>query len=137
MTRTIGDIMATKLLTFTPETSIHKAIHLLLEKRFSGAPVLDTDGNLVGVLSKKDCLKIVFSTGYHHDHGGQVREYMSKNVETLNADTDLVEAAEYFIKSHFRRFPVVQDGKLVGQISRHDILRALIEESATAKLKPV
>lgn len=133
MTRTIGDIMATKLLTFTPETSIHKAIHLLLEKRLSGAPVLDTDGNLVGVLSKKDCLKIVFSTGYHHDHGGQVREYMSTNIETLDAKTDLIEAAQHFIKSSFRRFPVMQGGRLVGQISRHDVLKALIDESGTMK----
>ncbi|MCK5166068.1 MAG: CBS domain-containing protein [Rhodospirillaceae bacterium] len=130
MTRTIGDIMATELLTFTPETSIHKAIHLLLEKRFSGAPVINAEGKIVGVLSKKDCLKIVFSTGYHHDHGGQVSEYMSTKVETLDANTGLIEAAEHFIKSSFRRFPVVRGGKMVGQISRHDVLRSLIEESA-------
>ena len=129
MTRTIGDIMATQLLTFTPETSIHKAIHQLLEKRLSGAPVLDNNGNLVGVLSKKDCLKIVYSTGYHHDHGGQVSEYMSTNIETLDADTSLIDAADHFIKSNFRRFPVTRDGKLVGQLSRHDILKALIDES--------
>lgn len=130
MTHTIGDIMATELLTFTPETSIHKAIHLLLEKRFSGAPVINAEGKLVGVLSKKDCLKIVFSAGYHHDHGGQVAEYMSAKVETLDVDTGLIEAAEHFIKSSFRRFPVMRDGKMVGQISRHDVLRSLIEESS-------
>ncbi|MDH3335352.1 MAG: CBS domain-containing protein [Rhodospirillaceae bacterium] len=133
MIRTIGDIMATQLLTFTPETSIHKAIHALLEKRLSGAPVVDNDGNLVGVLSKKDCLKIVFSTGYHHDHGGQVREYMSTNIETLDIGTSLFDAAEHFIKSNFRRFPVMRGSKLAGQISRHDVLRALIEESSAVK----
>ncbi len=129
MTHTIGDMMTTELLTFTPETSIHKAIHLLLGKRLSGAPVVDGNGALVGIISKKDCLKIVFSTGYHNDHGGQVSEYMSTKVETLDVDTGLIEAAEHFIKSSFRRFPVMRGGKLVGQISRHDILKSLIEEA--------
>ncbi|MCK5445500.1 MAG: CBS domain-containing protein [Rhodospirillaceae bacterium] len=129
MTRTIADIMATQLVTFSPETDIHKAIHVLLEKRLSGAPVVDNDGNLVGVISKKDCLKIVFASGYHQDHGGRVDEYMSNNVQTLSGDTDIISAAEHFINSEFRRFPVLSDGRLVGQVSRHDVLRALIEDA--------
>lgn len=129
MTRTIADIMATQLVTFSPETDIHKAIHVLLEKRLSGAPVVDNDGNLVGVISKKDCLKIVFASGYHQDHGGRVDEYMSNNVQTLSGDTDIISAAEHFMNSEFRRFPVLSDGRLVGQVSRHDVLRALIEEA--------
>ncbi len=129
MTRTIADIMATQLVTFSPETDIHKAIHVLLEKRLSGAPVVDNDGNLVGVISKKDCLKIVLASGYHQDHGGRVDEYMSNNVQTLSGDTDIISAAEHFINSEFRRFPVLSDGRLVGQVSRHDVLRALIEDA--------
>ncbi len=123
--RTIGDIMATELVTFTPETSIHDAIHVLLERRISGAPVVDQAGKLVGVLSKKDCLKIVFSTSYHGDRGGPVSEFMSAPVETLEPDLDLVSAAQHFLESHFRRFPVLRDGRLVGQVSRCDILKAL------------
>lgn len=123
--RTIGDIMATELVTFTPETSIHDAIHVLLERRISGAPVVDEAGKLVGVLSKKDCLKIVFSTSYHGDRGGPVSEFMSEPVETLEPELDLVSAAQHFLESHFRRFPVLRDGRLVGQVSRCDILKAL------------
>lgn len=125
MTRTIADVMATELVTFTPDTNIHEAIRILLDKRISGAPVVDESGALVGVLSKKDCLKITFSARYHDDWGGPVSDFMSAPVETLDAELDLVSAAEIFLDSHYRRFPVMRDGRLVGQVSRYDILRAL------------
>ena len=126
MTRTVADVMATRLVAFTAETNIHEAARVLIEKRISGAPVVDADGALVGVLSKKDCLKIVFSSRYHDDWGGPVSEFMSAPAQTLDAGLDLVSAAQRFIDSHFRRFPVLRDGKLVGQVSRYDILKALI-----------
>jgi len=125
MTRTVADIMATRLVTFTPDMNIHDAIRVLLDQRLSGAPVLDASGALVGVLSKKDGLKIVFSSQYHADRGGPVSDFMSAPVQTLDADLDLVGAAQHFLDSHFRRFPVLRAGKLVGQVSRCDILRAL------------
>lgn len=127
MSRTVADIMATRLVCFTPETDIHDAIHVLLEERLSGAPVVDASGALVGMLSKKDCLKIVFSSSYHGDRGGPVREYMSAPVQTLDADMDLVSAAQHFLDSHFRRFPVLSRDKLVGQVSRADLLKALAQ----------
>lgn len=128
MTRTIADIMATRLVTFTPDMNIHEAIGILLDKRISGAPVLDSSGALVGMLSRKDCLKIVFSSQYHDDWGGPVRDFMSMPVETLDAGLDLASAAQQFLDSHFRRFPVLRDGKLVGQVSRYDILKVLTEK---------
>jgi CBS domain-containing protein len=127
MTRIVADIMATELVTFSPDTIIHKAIQVLLSQRLSGAPVIDETRRLVGVLSKKDCLKIALSSSYYQDWGGTVQEYMSANVVTLDADTDLVSAAEFFLGSNYRRFPVMRDGQLVGQISRTDVLRALVE----------
>lgn len=127
MTRTVGDIMATRLVTFTVDMNIHEAIRILLDKRLSGAPVVDGDGALVGVLSKKDCLRIVFSSRYYDDWGGPVGDFMSAPVETLDAGLDLVSAAQYFLGSHYRRFPVLRDGKLVGQVSRYDILKVLTE----------
>lgn len=127
--RTVAEIMATRLATVSPETSIYEAIKILLDGRFSGAPVVAADGTLVGVLSKKDCLKVIFSASYHQDWAGTVAEYMSTNVETLDVNTDLVSAAKFFLDSPYRRFPVLRDGKLVGQVSRADLLRALIEEA--------
>jgi len=117
--------MARRLTTFTPEMDIHHAIELLLVKRVSGGTVVDDSGNIVGVLSIKDCLQIAFDASYHQQPGGKVEEFMSTDVETINADTDIVEVADLFLKSRYRRFPVVEGGLLVGQISRYDVLRAL------------
>ena len=122
---TARDYMKRRLVTFTSEMGIHQAIKLLLDKRVSGGPVLDEKGDIVGVLSIKDCLKIAFDASYHHEPGGKVEEFMSKDVETINAGTDIVEVADTFLKSRYRRFPVVEDGRLVGQVSRYDVLRAL------------
>ena len=127
MNTTIADYMATDLVTFTPADDIIHAMRILLETHYSGAPVLDADGQLVGVLSKKDCLAIVYNTAYHQDWGGRVEHYLSRKVETIDAGCGLLEVAEKFLKSSFRRFPVLREGRLVGQISRFDILRALDE----------
>jgi CBS domain-containing protein len=124
---TAGDYMSADPITFTLDMDIHRAIKVLLDKRISGAPVLDANGALVGVLSKKDCLKVAFSASYHMEWGGKVSEFMSANVHTVAVDTDIVEVAELFLASRFRRFPVVRDGRLVGVITRHDILKALEE----------
>lgn len=127
MKASVAQYMATELTCLAPEDDIVHALRVLLDNRYSGAPVVDAAGNLVGVLSKKDCLGIVYGTAYHGDWGGQVQQYMSRDVEHIDADCSLVDAAEKFLESNYRRFPVLRDGKLVGQVSRCDILRALDE----------
>jgi len=117
--------MATDLVSFTPDLGILSAVRMLLENRVSGGPVIDASGALVGVLSIKDCLRVAFSASYHKEPGGLVSEYMSADVETIDADTEIVEVAEIFLKSRYRRFPVVSEGDLVGMISRYDVLSAL------------
>lgn len=128
MNRTVADIMATQLVTFRPDTNILEAIRTLLDRRISGAPVVDDNNDLVGILARKDCLRITFTSRYHDDWGGLVRDFMTSEVETIDADKDLVSAVEIFLDSHFRRFPVMRDGRLVGLVCRHDILEALISE---------
>jgi len=124
----IHDYMIRDLVTLTPETEINRAMHILLDRRISGAPVLDENGWLVGVLSKRDCLKAALHAAYWRDWGQTVAKYMSPEVETLQADMDIVAAAEAFLASSFRRFPVMHEGQLVGQISRADILGALSDQ---------
>lgn len=121
----IGDYMVTDLITLTADMEIIKAMTILLDKKISGAPVVDGKGDLIGVLSKKDCLRAALNASYHQDWGGTVADYMSVKVDTLDVDTDLVQAAEHFLSSSYRRFPVLSDGRLAGQISRADLLRAL------------
>jgi CBS domain-containing protein len=118
--------MASQVVTLTPDMEILRAMELLLEKRISGAPVVDEGGRLAGVLSKKDCLKAALNASYHQEWGGNVADYMSRTVETLDANLDLIAAAERFLASHYRRFPVMEDGRMIGQISRADLLRALV-----------
>jgi predicted transcriptional regulator len=124
----IADYMARDLVTLTPGMEINRALHLLLNHKISGAPVLDDDARLVGVLSKKDCLRAALNASYYQNWGDSVASYMSTDVHTLDADLDIVAAAESFLRSNYRRFPVMQEGRLVGQISRADVLRALADQ---------
>ena len=119
--------MARDLITFQPGDDIHLAMKVLLEKSISGAPVVDENGRLLGMLSQKDCFKVAFGASYHQDWGGPVSDYMSRGVETIEADTDIVKVAKIFLKGPYRRFPVMSNDRLVGQISRRDVLKALEE----------
>lgn len=121
----IKSYMSHELVTLTPDMEINRAMQLLIDKHFSGAPVLDLTGNLVGMLSQKDCLKAALHASYYREWGDTVADYMSDQPQTLDAELDLVEAAEVFLASAFRRFPVMSEGRLVGQISRSDLLKAL------------
>lgn len=122
----IRDYMIRDMVTLTPETELLQAMNLLLEGGISGAPVIDAGGNLVGMLTQKDCLRAALNATYFQEWGRPVADYMSREVETLDADVDIVTATEIFLASPYRRFPVVDNGRLVGQISRSDLLRALI-----------
>ncbi|RVT82190.1 CBS domain-containing protein [Rhodobacteraceae bacterium CCMM004] len=121
----VRDHMARNLVTLSPEMPLLDAMKTLLDRRISGAPVVEAGGRLVGVLSKKDCLRAALHASYHRDWGGVVADRMSRDVETLEPDLAIVSAAERFIDSNYRRFPVVDAGRLVGQISRADVLAAL------------
>jgi CBS domain-containing protein len=121
----VKDYMSRTIVTFKPNQSVLDAVHTLVEHRIAGAPVVDETGNLVGMLSELDCLKVVLQAGYHGDYGGPVRDFMTSDVQTVNAEMSIVDLAEKFLKTRLRRFPVTDRNRLVGQISRRDVLRAL------------
>ena len=121
----VKDYMTRTLVTFRPDTDVLDAIHKLVEHRIAGAPVVDDAGNLVGMLSEFDCMKIALQAAYHGDYGGPVSNYMSKDVQTVNAEMSIVDLAQEFADKGFRRFPVTDRNRLVGQVSRRDVLRAL------------
>ena len=121
----ISDFMTTSLITVTPDTELLAAVDLLIEHGISGMPVVE-GGKLVGMVSEHDCLSGILTGTYQGEVGGRVREAMSTDIHTLPIDLDVVEAAEIFIKGGRRRMPVVDTtGKLRGQLSRCDILRAV------------
>ncbi len=119
--------MSGKLVTFTPDTDVLDAIHELVDHGIAGAPVVDDHGHLVGMLSEFDCMRTVLNAGYHGEPGGPVADYMVTDVRTVDADMNIVDLAELFLESGFRRYPVLKNNRLVGQISRRDVLRALGE----------
>lgn len=126
---TVKDYMSGKLVTFRPDTDVLDAIHELVKHGISGAPVIDDTGNLVGMLSEFDCMKVVLTAGYHGEPGGPVSDLMATDVKTVRAEVSIVDMADIFMNSGLRRYPVINGNRLVGQISRRDVLRALTELS--------
>ena len=121
----VRDYMARRLITFHEKDNVVQAMGVLLDKKISGAPVVDDQGNLVGVLSEVDLMEIIIQDSYYDESVGIVGDYMKTPVETVAPGMDIYELAEQFIREHRRRYPVVHEGRLVGQISRRDVLRAL------------
>jgi len=123
---TVADYMTTKLITFNPDQDIQEVIETIISNKISGAPVVNAKQKLVGIISEKDCLQLIIDDAYHNlpPHKGKVSNYMSKKVETVDVTIDVVQVANKFLKSNFRRYPVIRDGKMVGLVSRRDILRA-------------
>lgn len=121
----VKDYMTQTLTTFTPNMDVLDAVHALVHHRIAGAPVVDDEGNLIGMLSEFDCMKVALNASYHGNWGGPVHEFMSTNTQTVDAEMSIVDLAQLFVQSGFRRFPVMHDNRLVGQISRRDVLRAL------------
>ena len=114
------------MVTFKPDQSIREAIAIILEKKISGAPVLDEHRHLVGNLSEKDCLRIIVDWNNHNlqVEDKKVSGYMSTKVFTFSPSINVVDAAIEFLSSPIRRYAVVDKGALIGEISRREILRA-------------
>ncbi len=123
----VKDYMSANVTTFTPEMDIEHAIDQLIERRISGAPVLDKTGDLVGMLTERDCMKIALTSSYYEEAAGKVSDYMQPSPRVIEADASIVEVAAVFSESDHRRYPVMEDNRIVGEISRHDVLKAMRE----------
>jgi predicted transcriptional regulator len=77
------------------------------------------------MLSEADCMKVALNAGYYDDFGGQVKDYMNSDVTTIDSDMSILKLAQLFVDYPYRRYPVLQNNRLVGQVSRRDVLRAL------------
>ena len=126
----VKDYMTVNLTTFPPDLDIMQAVRKLVHQRISSAPVVDSRGNLVGILSERDCVKVAMDTCYHGNQAGLVSDYMTPEVRTIEGDVSILELAQKFVDKPFRRYPVVHNNRLVGQISIRDVLVALEKISA-------
>ena len=120
--------MQTQVVTLTPEEPIEDAVHRLLKKGYSGAPVIDRERRVVGILSEGDCLRVLSAKLYASMPAGMVAEHMALDVETVGVDVDILALSRVFAERPVRRLPVV-DGQahLLGLVTRRDVMRGLAE----------
>ncbi|SHG67937.1 CBS domain-containing protein [Hydrocarboniphaga daqingensis] len=121
----VRSYMTTTLVSFSPDTEVMSAVHDLVRHRIASAPVLDAQGNLIGMLSERDCLSIAFIASSDTCVAGPVSQFMSTKVVSVSPDTSMTHLCSLFTNSSHRRYPVVDGGKVVGIISRRDALRAI------------
>ncbi|MGY0391009.1 CBS domain-containing protein [Bizionia sp. KMM 8389] len=125
----VRDYMTQDLITFKPDQTIDEVIHALISFKISGGPVVNENQELVGIISEGDCLKQISESHYYNMPVTQdiVENRMVKQVETIDGNMDVFEASKKFLNSKIRRFPIIEDGKLIGQISQKDILKAAMQ----------
>ncbi|MFI3219074.1 MAG: CBS domain-containing protein [Methylococcales bacterium] len=123
---TVADYMSKRIITVTKETHVIDAVKKLLDNKVTSAPVVDEQGRLIGVFSEKDSIKAFLESVYNQGMSGKVGDHMTMGTISVDADSSIVELAEKFDQSSVRSFPVFDDGKFVGMISRTDVLKALI-----------
>lgn len=124
----VSDYMTRNLVTFTPDTDLFKAIGVLLERKISGAPVLDKEGRVVGILTEWDCLQRILRGSYHDEVGGTVGDHMGEELLLVAPNDGIIDVANKMTEQGWRRsMPVVDGGKLVGILSCPDVLRVVYD----------
>lgn len=126
---TVSDYMTTDLITFTPDQSIESVMQSLIKHRISGGPVINEKRELIGIISEGDCIKQISESRYYNMpmQDQTIEKHMALNVETIDGNMNIFDAANKFLNAKRRRFPIVQNGKLVGQISQKDVLKAAMK----------
>ncbi|MGD9898353.1 MAG: CBS domain-containing protein [Calditrichaceae bacterium] len=123
---TVQDFMDKTFVTLQRDMDVYKAIDVLLTKGITSAVVADDEMKIVGILSEKDCLTLLTRGEYHSLPSGRVSDFMTEHVVTIPPNTDIFSVADMFLKHFFRRLVVAdQDGKMVGQITRRDLLKII------------
>ena len=126
----VSDYMTKKLITFKPSDSLDHVINLLIKNKISGGPVVNDKNELIGIISEGDCMKHISDSKYYNmpmDSDNTVEKNMASEVETIEKNMNIFDAATKFISSKRRRFPIVENGKLIGQISQKDVLKAALK----------
>lgn len=121
------DFMVVKHPTLKPDTPLLKAVDLFLKTGVTGAPVVDQYDRLLGILTEKDCIKLLAKRSYYHEEPERtVADDMATGIKTIDPETDLQKIVDLFLGNPFRQLPVVDDhNRLVGMISRRDVVQII------------
>jgi len=130
------EIMQRRLHTVSADADLEEAVRSLLKEHHSGAPVVDSAGKLVGVLSEYDCVAVLARAATENWPAGRVSDRMTTEIETVPPTEDVLALSTRFSQGRHRRLLVVEDGKLVGLISRRDLLGALESVVAGSNHEP-
>lgn len=122
----VSDYMTRDLITFSPQQTIESVMQKLIKHRISGGPVVNEKNELIGVISEGDCIKQISESRYYNMpmQDKTIENHVTMNVETIDGNMNIFDAANRFLEAKRRRFPIVENGKLVGQISQKDVLKA-------------
>ncbi len=125
----VSDYMTRKLITFRPDQSIEEVIEAIIKYKISGGPVVNEKNELIGMISEGDCIKHISESRYYNMpmDVNRIEQRMVRNVETIDGNMNIFDAANKFLQEKRRRFPIVENGQLVGQISQKDILKATVK----------
>lgn len=126
----VSDYMTTKLVTFKADDSLDHVISQLIKYKISGGPVVNDNNELIGIISETDCIKHISESKYYNmpqDSNNTVGKNMVTDVDTIDKDMNIFDAAFKFLSSRRRRFPVCDNGKLIGQLSQKDVLKAALK----------
>jgi CBS domain-containing protein len=151
---TVADVMTTDVVTVSPETPIRDIAELLYTRRISGVPVVDVNRRLLGIVGEGDLIMHASTIGeqrpawwlklfsgdtrlagdYARAHGRAARDVMRTRIITISETTSIAAAAKLFHKHQLKRLPVLRDGRLVGIITRSDLLKVLASPRATPRI---
>ena len=116
--------MKTNVITAKKDTLVYDAIELLLNNNITGLPIVDDDDNLVGIITEKDVLKLLYA---NIKEDAKVEQFMTKDVVTFDESDNLTDVAECFIRNNFRRVPILKNGKIAGILSKKDIIAYILK----------
>lgn len=124
----LRDYMLKHPVTIKPEANVYEAMQIISDNKISGVCVVEDGNKLVGILSEMDCLRAVLSAVYNEDGFGAVSDYMTAdNLVVAHPGEDIVDVAQDMLRQNKRRRPVVEDGRLIGQITIRQLLKAVQE----------
>ena len=121
----VGGIMRTDIPTLTADTPIRRAVAVLVDTKAAAAPVLSDDGEMIGILTQKDCFRPALHASYHREWTGRVEDHMSRNVISVDVEDEVIRVAEMFIEHPHRVFPVLNGSGVAGVVHRSDVLALL------------
>lgn len=121
------EMMTKNLVTLSPDLEVFHAIDILLKKRISGAPVVDRQGHFRGIFSESSCMRFIINAAYENLPDAGLMPFVDQDPPTISPDTDLLTICQTFLDQATRRLPVIEDGRLIGQISRRDVMRKVVQ----------